>query len=301
LEQEYARILRSQHRLVLLAPEEGGARSLARRVAEPYGERVTWLEPPNLPDCTEADYCRALAESASVTGFDALMEHLRERAGVSGSGHLFILGQDWGPSRHLDTLGQHLRKLLEEPAKGERHLLVAGGERAAWLLHHGTRPSVYEDAPRREVPDFTVDEVRELLAGAGLDGNRWARELHEAAGGHPGLLEEALLGAGALDGESVTERLARSPSVRGALQERLREDERKGISGDQSCRFVLEALLAGRPVKELEPLARRTEHPEVRLYFSGLVRADAQGKTVPRCRAVELAARDVLAHRAVRR
>lgn len=300
LEQEYARILRSQHRLVLLAPEEGGARSLARRLAEPYGERVTWLAPPNLPDCTEADYCRALAGNASVTSFDALVEHLRERAEGLGREHLLVLRYEWGPLGHLDTLGKHLRRLMEEPSKVEFHLLVAGGERAAWLLHNVPKFSVYKDAPRRELPDFTVDEVRQLLEGAGLNGSRWAADFHESTGGHLGLLKEALLGAGELDRESVTARLVRSPSVRGALQERLREDERNGYAGRRGCRFVLEELLAGRPVEPLGPLDHRTEHPEVRLYFAGLVRSDAQGRTVPRCRAVELVAREVLAREDVR-
>lgn len=300
LERECARILRDQHRLVLLAPEEGGARSLARRVAEPYGERVTWMAPPNLPDCTEAAYCKALAGDASVTSFDALVEHLRKRAEALGREHLLVLGYEWGPLGHLDTLGNHLRRLLEEPSKVELHLLVAGGERAAWLLHNAPKSSVFRDAPHHALPDFTVDAVRQLLEGAGLNGSQWAADVHEATGGHVGLLKEALLGAGALDRESVTERLVRSPSLRGALQERLREDERHGYTGKRGCRFVLEELLAGRPVEALGALDHRTEHPEVRLYFAGLVRSDAQGKTVLRCRAVELAAREVLARGDVR-
>ncbi|MCY1078931.1 SIR2 family NAD-dependent protein deacylase [Archangium lansingense] len=300
LEQEYTRILQSQHRLVLLTPEEGGARSIAHRVAMPYGERVARLEPPNLPDCTEADYCRAIVAGANLTSFDALVKHLRKRAEAFGREHLLVLRYEWGPLGHLDTLGKHLQRLMEEPSKVAFHLLVAGGERSAWLLHNAPESSVYKDAPRREVPDFTVDEVRQLLDGAGLNGKQWAGAVHEATGGHLGLLKEVLLGAGALDRDSVTARLARSPSVRGALQERLLEDERHGYVGKRSCRFVLEDLLAGRPVAALGPLEHRTEHPEVRLYFAGLVRGDAEGKTVLRCRAVELAARDVLARKDVR-
>jgi SIR2-like protein len=301
LEHVYARILWTQHRLVLFAPEEGGAESIARRVAKQYEERVTWLEPPNLPDCMEADYCRALAGDKRVTSFDALVEHLRQRAGGLGREHLLVLPYEWGPLGHLDTLGKHLRRLMVEPSKVEFRLLVAGGgARGAWLQHNVPKSSVFKDAPHREVPDFTVDEVCQLLDGAGLDGKRWAREVHEATGGHLGLLEEVLVGAGALDRESVTERLARSPWVRGALQERLREDDRHGYSGKRSCRFVLEELLAGRPVNALEPLDNHIEQPEVRLYFSGLVRGDEEGMTVLRCRAVELAARDALAHKDVR-
>jgi hypothetical protein len=300
LEQEYARILRDQHRLVLLAPEDGGARSLARRVAERYGERVTWLAPPNVPDCTEADYCRALAGDKGVTSFDALVEHLRERAEGLGREHLLVLRYEWGPIGHLDTLGKHLQRLMEEPTKVAFHLLVAGGERVAWLLHNVPKFSVYKDAPRREVPDFTVDEVHRMIDGMGGDGARWAGDVHAATGGHLGLIREVLSGEGGLDQESVTARLARSPTVRGALQDVLREDERNGYVERRGCRFVLEALLAGREVDALEPLDHRVEHPEVRLYFAGLVRSDAAGKTVPRCRAVELAARAALERKDVR-
>ncbi|AKJ03190.1 SIR2-like protein [Archangium gephyra] len=301
LEHVYSRILWTQHRLVLFAPEEGGAESIARRVAEQYGKRVTWLEPPNLPECTEADYCRALAGDTQVTSFDALGEQLRQQAESLGREHLLVLRYEWGPLGHLDTLGKHLRRWLEEPSKVAFHLLVVGGgARGAWLQHNVPKSSVFKDAPHREVPDFTVDEVCLLLEGAGLDGKRWAREVHEATGGHLGLLEEVLAGAGALDRESVTQRLARSPWVRGELQERLREDERNGYSGTRGCRFVLGELLAGRPVNELESLDNHIEEPEVRLYFSGLVRGDEEGRTVLRCRAVELAARELLARKDAR-
>ncbi|MFY0580612.1 hypothetical protein ACN28S_45895 [Cystobacter fuscus] len=42
------------------------------------------------------------------------------------------------------------------------------------------------------------------------------------------------------------------------------------------------------------------EYPEVRLYFAGLVRTDARGRTVPRCKAVEHVAREALARLDVR-
>lgn len=300
LEQEYARILQTEHRLVLLAPEDGGSRALARRVAERYGERVTWLAPPNVPDCTEADYCRALAGDTSVTSFEALVEHLRKRAEGLGREHLLVLRYEWGPIGHLDTLGQHLGRLMEDPSRVAFHLLVAGGERTAWLLHNVPKFSVYKDAPRREVPDFTVDEVRRMIDGMGGDGARWAGDVHTATGGHLGLIREVLSGEDGLDQEALTARLARSPSVRGAIQECLREDERNGYVERRGCRFVLEELLAGHEVDALGPLDHRVEHPEVRLYFAGLVRSDAEGRTVPRCRAVELAARSALERRDVR-
>ncbi|WP_224369145.1 SIR2 family protein [Hyalangium versicolor] len=304
LEQEYTRILRNQHRLVLLAPEDGGARALARRVAAHYGDRVTWLAPPNVPDCTEAEYCRALAgedpEASSVTSFDALVEHLRKKAARLGRDHLIVLRYEWGPFDHLTSLGRHLRRMMDEPSSVQFHFLIAGGERSAWLLHNMKSFSVFKDAPRREVPDLTVDEVRQFLDGAGFDGSRWAQSVHEATGGHLGLLKEVLSSDGTLENAAVTTRLARSPSLRGNLHECLRRDERNSYTGDRSCKAVLTKLLAGEHVEELEPLDNQVEYPEVRLYFTGLVRKDAAGKTVLRCKAVELAAREALARKDVR-
>jgi hypothetical protein len=295
LEEEYARILRTQKRLVLLAPEEGGTRALARRLAVQYGDRVSWLAPPNLPDCTEAEYCKALAGDGKVDSFDRLVEHLRQRAAKLGREHLVVLRYEWGPFHHLESLGKHLRRLMEEQSEVEFHVLVAGGERSAWLIHNVPKFSVFKDALRREVPDFSVADVRQMLEAVGQDGDRWAREVHEASGGLVGLVREAISGEGGLDRESIKARLARSPSVRGALQDRLREDVRQPYTGKRSCRYVIEELLAGRSVDALEALDHRLEQPEVRLYFSGLVRSDEQGRTVLRCPAVEVAARQVLA------
>lgn len=300
LEQEYAAILRNQHRLVLLAPEEGGARSLARRIAEQYGDRVTWLAPPNVPDCTEADYCRALAGDKSVTSFDALVEHLRAKAANLGREHLIVLRYEWGPIEHLKSLGSTLRRMMDEPSKVQFHFLIAGGERSAWLLHNVRNFSVFSGAPQREVPDLTVDEVRQFLENEGLDGKRWAQSVHEATGGNLGLLKEALSSDGPLESAAVTARLARSPSLMSAVQESLRRDERNGYVGDRSCRGVFEKLLAGKSVEPLEPLDHQVEYPEVRLYFAGLVRADAKGHTVLRCKAVEQVARESLARQDVR-
>lgn len=304
LEQEYARILRTQHRLVLLAPEDGGARALAHRVSAQYGERATWLAPPNVPDCTEAEYCRALAgegpDADSVKSFDALVEHLRKKAARLGREHLIVLRYEWGPFEHLTSLGRHLRRMMDEPSAVQFHFLIAGGERSAWLLHNMQNFSVFKDAPRREVPDLTVDEVRQFLEGAGRDGARWAQSVQAATGGHLGLLREALMSEGALDADSVTSRLVRSPSLRSTVQECLRQDERNGYTGARSCQAVLTKLLAGERVEDLETLDNQVEYPEVRLYFAGLVRSSAEGKTVLRCKAVEQAAREALARKDVR-
>jgi hypothetical protein len=124
--------------------------------------------------------------------------------------------------------------------------------------------------------------------------------MHEATGGHLGLLKEALSSDGPLEAEAVTSRLARSPSLKATVQECLRRDERNGYVGERSCRGVFEKLLAGKSVEPLDPLDHQVEYPEVRLYFAGLVRADSAGKTVLRCKAVEQVAREALARQDVR-
>jgi|GEM_PF-1599446 len=300
LEDEYMHILRSQHRLVLLAPEDGGARSLARGVSARYGQHVTWLAPPNVPDCTEAEYCRALVGEASVTGFDTLVEHLREKATRLGREHLIVLRHEWGPFEHLERLGNTLRRMMDEPSPVDFHFLITGGERSAWLLHNVKSFSVFTGAPRREVPDLTVEEVWAYLASMGPDEARHATSVHGATGGHLGLLQEALSSEGPRDADSITARLVRSPSLRSIVRERLLQDERNGYQGERSCHAVLGKLLAGQTVEALEPLDHRVEYPEVRLYFAGLVRTDAAGRTVPRCKAVEHVAREALARQDVR-
>lgn len=295
LVEEYARILEREQKLVLLAPRRGGARSLARQVARRYGERVTWLAPPNHPDVTEAEYCRVLADDYDVTDFEGLLAYLRREAAGLGGPHLVVLRYEWGPFQHLKTLGNYLRKLLEEPSEVPFHVLVAGGIRSAWLIHHVEKFSAFKDAPRREVPDFTVDEVRQFLNGAGYDGARWAPEVCSATGGHLGLLNEALLGGGALDETSLTERLARSPVLRDMVRDRLREDDRDRRSKERHARWVLGELLAGREVQRLDVLDQQTDYAEVRLYFDGLVKRNATGRTVLRCRSAEKVAQEALA------
>ena len=293
-EEECARILQGQHRLVLLAPEEGGAQELARSVAARYGDRVTWLEPPPIPDCTEAEYCRALV-GQRIAGFASLEEHLRERAERLGRQHLLVLSQDGGPLAHLQRLGLSLRRMVETPSPVEFHVLIVGGERSARLLHDARSVSVFTGAPRHGVPDLTVEEVRAHLEATEPDEAGHATDLHAATGGHVGLLRESLGSDGSRDAEAVTARLVRGPTLRGAVWERLRQDEREGYRGARSCHAVLVKLLAGQSVEALGPLAHRVEFPEVRLYFAGLVRADTAGRTVLRCDAVEHVAREMLA------
>lgn len=291
---ECAAVLERERRLVLLAAKRGGARSLATEVAGDYGERVTWLTPPNHPDVTEAEYCRILAAGSQVKDFAGLMEHLKLRAARLGGAHLVVLRREWGSFEHLKALDSHLWQLMDEGSGPPIHVLVVGGARSAWLVHNMPVCSVFQGAPVREAPDFTVQEVRQLLEAAGRDGGR-AEEVHAAIGGHPGLLNEILLDGGALDSGSITERLIQSPVLREWVRERLREDDRQRRDGQHHARWVLGELLADRQVQRLEALDHDVDHPEVRLYFDGLVRRDEAGRTVLRCEAVARIAAAALA------
>jgi hypothetical protein len=62
---------------------------------------------------------------------------------------------------------------------------------------------------------------------------------------------------------------------------------------------VLGELLAGREVQSLDALDHQTDYAEVRLYFDGLVRRDASGRTVLRCEAVAHVVREALAQQDV--
>jgi len=290
----YQHILQRERKLVLLAPRRGGTGTLARQMTERYGTRFSWLAPPNHPDATEADYCRSLSGRDDVRDFEALLAELRRRGAEGGAEHLVVLRYEWGPVDLLTTLGIYLRRLLEEPSPVAFEVLVAGGIRSAFLIHHVNEYSAFKDAPRRDVPDFTVAEVRALLNGAGEDIAE-AEAVHAATGGYLGLLMEVLDEGPPFDPASLTQRLSSSPRVRDALRDRLREDDREQRTGRRHARWVLEELLQGREVSPLEGLDHQTEYPEVRLYFDGLVRTEkSSGRTVFRCEAVARAVRGLL-------
>src|SRR5262249_18535381 len=139
-----------------------------------------------------------------------------------GGEHLLVLAHDGGPREHLATLGASLLRLQERGL----FVLVAGGAPCA-QLRRTAAASVFSEAPVRHVPALGEAEVPAALHGAGLDGARHARDVLDATGGHPGLLDEVLLGKGALDAAAITERLARSPTLRGALRARLSDDDRE--------------------------------------------------------------------------
>jgi hypothetical protein len=292
--------LRRGRRLLLLAPQGGGVRRLAAQIAEDqFGDRVTWLDPPRVPDCTEAEYCRFLAGGERVESFAALLPWLEERARAAGGDPLVALRHDGGPRRHLERLGDSLGALIDEPGihRLRIHVLVAGQATAARLRLEARELSLFSGAPVRHVPAFTVDEVVQVLDLAGRDGARWGRAVWQATGGLPGLVVEALSDDD-LDHASVTARLARSTAVHGRLRRRVLDDDRARVPVTQHARAVLAALLKGRAVRRLDAVADQLEHAEVRLYYDGLVVADARGETRFLCDAVQRAAAALLAQEA---
>src|SRR6185295_35633 len=103
---EYTRVVLESRRLLLLAPRRGGARVLARRVADTHFEaRVTWLSPPNVPSCTAAEYFASLTGDPAVDSFSRLEAWIKDRARRLGGDHLVVLIHDGGPLEHLITLG----------------------------------------------------------------------------------------------------------------------------------------------------------------------------------------------------
>lgn len=288
-------LLRSR-RLLLLAPHGGGARHLASQIARKrFGDRVTWLEPPRVPDCTEAQYCSFLARDERIHDFFALARWLEAQS--AGGDHLVVLRHDGGPLQHLGRLGELLRTLIDDarPRAGRVHVLVAGEDALARLRSEALATSLFSDAPARHVPAFTADEVVQVLERAGLDGARWGRDVWQATGGLPALVVEAIAGEAALDAAAVTARLARSTAVRGRLGRRLLDDDRAGVPAERHARAVLEAMLAGRDVRALPAIEDQLDHAEVRLFYDGLVVAGAGGATVFRCEAVRRAAAALLA------
>jgi hypothetical protein len=287
-------------RLLLLAPHGGGARRLALQIAAAhFGTCVTWLEPPKVPDCTEAQYCGFLAHDDTVDDFFALMRWLE--AQVAGGEHLVVLRHDGGALQHLGRLGELLRTLIDESRRrgGRVRVLMAGEAAVARLRYQALETSLFSDAPVRHVPPFTADEVVQVLDRARLDGARWGRDVWQATGGLPALVVEAIAGDEALDAAAVTARLARSTAVRGRLRRRLLDDDREQMPADRHARTVLRAMLEAsaedRPVRELRAIEDELGYAEMRLFYDGLVIADAQGRTVFRCEAVRRAAAELLA------
>jgi hypothetical protein len=290
--------LRRSSRLLLLAQQGGGVRRLAEQIAEHhFDDCVTWLSPPRVPDCTEAEYCRFLARDERIDDFFALRDWLADRAQAAGSQHLAVLRHDGGPLHHLGRLGDMLRTLIEEPAmRGlEIHALVAGEAATARLRYDAIETSLFSGAPVRHVPVFSREEVMQVLDIAKRSGARWGQDVWQATGGLPGLVVEAINGDGDLDHASVTARLSRSTAVHGRLRRRLLDDDRAQVPAERHARALLQALIQGRAVRRLDSVEDELGHAEVRLYYDGLVISDAQGETRFLCEAVRRAATELLA------
>jgi hypothetical protein len=289
--------LRRSTRLLLLAPQGGGVRRLAEQIAaHHFGDRVTWLSPPRVPDCTETEYCRFLAGNEPIKDFLELLDWLARRARDQGGDHLVVLRHDGGPLPLLSQLGDMLRTLIDEPRmRGlQIHVLVAGEAATARLRYEAIETSLFSGAPVRHVPAFSLEEVAQVLDIAMRDGAHWAKDAWQATGGLPGLVVEAINGNGDLDHASITARLLRSTAVHGRLRRRLLDDDRAQVPAERHARAVLQALIAARAVKRLDDVEDELDHAEVRLYYDGLVLSDERGETRFLCEAVRRAAAELL-------
>lgn len=299
LEEQYVDIVRRDRRLLVLSPRRGGARTLAKLMALRFGPQVTWLAPPDVPSCTAAEYFAALSGVAAIDSDTALESWILARAGRGGGEHLVVLRHDGGPRDHLTVLGNMLRRLL---AHSSICVLVAGETKAAELRLKADTLSLYSGAPVRHVPPLALHEVAAMLDMAGLDGTCFAPMVHRASGGLPGLVVAAAgalathrsMGADAAMAAALDEQLCESTPVRGVVLGRLGADDRDGMVPRRHARGVLQALLSGRAVRRLEDVEDDLGYAEVRLYYDGVVVADAGGATVFRCPAMRMAAERAL-------
>lgn len=285
------RALLKERRLLLLAPQRGGARMLARQVVTASGlrpEAVTWLAPAAAA-ATVNSYFASLTQEPRVRSADDYTAWQRQRA-AGQRRHLIVLMHDGGPEKGLRQLAAALRGLMHD-AQGIFHILAVGGARAAQLRFEVDNLSLFSGVRVERVPDLTVAEVAQV---AGLaPHSESAQALQRATGGHPGLLRD-VLEAGPLPSEDqaleaeATRRLMDDPRLAGGLDYRIQQDDRDKQKLRHAA-LVLEALLKGVPVRRLNEsgIADHFKWGEVRLHYDGLVRLGADGQTELRCAAVQ--------------
>lgn len=282
-------LLLKERRLLLLAPERGGARTLARQVVAASGLKeaaITWLAPATAAG-TPKSYFASLTGDPRV-GSAADFAGWQRRQASGQRRHLIVLMHDGGPERGLRELAASLRGLLHE-ANTPFHVLVAGGGRAARLRFEVDDLSLFSGVRVQRVPDFQTAEVAAITA---LPSDS-AAALQRATGGHPGLLRDVVDGGVLPDQPAeleveATKRLCQSERLSGLIGYRLRQDDRDKQK-QRHAGLVLESLLQGRHVRKLnEPgVADFFKWGEVRLHYDGIVHPrGATGETELRCEAI---------------
>lgn len=286
-------LLLKERRLLLLAPERGGARTLARQVVSESNLKeaaVTWLAPATAA-ATPRSYFASLTGDPKV-GSAADFSGWQRRRASGQRRHLIVLLHDGGPEKGLRELAAALRGLLHE-SDTPFHILVAGGARAARLRFEVDELSLFSGVRVQRVPELQAAEVAAITS---LPIER-AAVLQQATGGHPSWLRD-VVEAGplpespeALEAEA-TSRLVASDRLSGLVGYRLLQDDRDKQK-QRHAGLVLESLLSGQRVRKLdEPgVADFFKWGEVRLYYDGLVRPQATTReTELRCEAVRLVA-----------
>lgn len=278
--------LEQERRLLILSPRRGGARTLVRQMVERSGfaqDALTRLSPSPLAK-TAADYFAALTGDPNVQNAMAFDAWQRRRLRLGSDRHLIVLLHDGGEPELLSELAEVLRGCQQDP---RFHILVAGEARAAVLKYGLADTSYFSGMPDERVPELHCEELQVLLGCTDEE----AAAVWAATGGHPGLVRAAVRAGGPRTEEALAAQLARVPDVRDILARRLQEDDRKLTSqGRHHAAPVLRALLQGQPVRALEDLSNDLRFPEVRLYFDGMLRSEADGVTRFRCEAVRRAA-----------
>lgn len=282
-------LLLKERRLLLLAPERGGARTLARQVVAASGLReaaITWLAPATAA-ATPKSYFASLTGDPRVTSGADFVSWQRRRASGQRR-HLIVLMHDGGPEKGLRELAATLRGLLHE-TDTPFQILVAGAAQAARLRFEMDDLSLFSGVRVVRVPELQIAEVAAVTALP----HESAAALQQATGGHPGLLHDVVEGGPLPEqpadlGAEATTRLFANDRLSGLVSYRLRQDDRDKQK-QRHAGLVLESLLNGKRVRRLdEPgVADDFRWGEVRLYYDGVVRPQrTTGETELRCAAV---------------
>jgi hypothetical protein len=281
--------LESDRRLMLLAPWREGLEEMAKEIAcRTHGDAITNLSVPAVEVMTPADFYAELSRDPSVTTMLDFRRWLVHKSTVRGpaSRHLALLLYFGGPHDLVRELGHVLRGVFDENRNFS--FLVFGQARCATFLSNVKDYSLFTGIMTEHVPGLDLDETRTLLQRLGADPVH-AAAVHKATGGHPEwtALVAPEVRAGRIQGlDRFLSQKALKPYQ--LLQMRLRQLE-SGLKESNHAGTVLEKLLRRERVVSLSDACDDFAHPEVRLYYDGMV-VERDEETVFRCEAVRLAA-----------
>ncbi|UXI70375.1 hypothetical protein [Tahibacter amnicola] len=263
----------------------------ARRV---YGDNaVLHVRPPYSVTADAKDYFEAIGSQCGLAGVDSdfAFEAALERRLASGE-RLFCLVSrfEQGDPALREALAGILRS-LSEMYSGRLHLMLCGGDALAALKYQSGDLSLLNIATVEYWPDPGNDELLDLARvhlPEGMVTAALAARLSSLCGGHPALIEEALVALAqqpAIDDAALLDRLCASSRLWEAFVP-LVEDEhaRLRVRG-----WLMEARLGRAQPYLLDATLRR-------LFWANLlaVRQDGGAWLEWRCEAVRRAGRSVI-------